>query len=158
MNKNQKIKIETLKRKSRRKHLINELSYMTLPEPPFLEVEENQFFCQKVFIFLQSREHKSQIHGDNYLEHIEKSTQMLNEMVGRIKETPKQGRLLFFRDHEIEALLVNVDEVFHHLNQLLEQTKFLSGYGDFILIAEDFHFGLCIERTEYFYEFSFWGM
>lgn len=41
---------------------------MTLPEPPFLEVEENQFFCQKAFTFLQSREHKSQIHGDNYLE------------------------------------------------------------------------------------------
>lgn len=29
-------KIETLKRKSRRKHLMIELSYMTLPENPFL--------------------------------------------------------------------------------------------------------------------------
>lgn len=62
-------------------------------------------------------------------------------MAGRVKATPKQGRLLFFRDHEIGALLVNVDEVFHQLTKLLEHTKFSSGYGDFILIAEDFHFG-----------------
>ncbi len=27
------------------------------------------------------------------------------------------------------------------------------GYGDFILVSEVFHFGLCIERTEYYYEF-----
>nr|WP_240503405.1 hypothetical protein [Bacillus safensis] len=102
MNNNRKSKIKTLKRKSRRKHLINELSYMTLPEHPFLDIEENQLFCQKVFAFLQSREHKIQIHGEHY------------------------------REHEIEALKVNVNEVFIHLNRLLEQTKFSSGYGDFI--------------------------
>lgn len=45
MNNNPKTKIETLKRKSRRKHLINELSYMTLPENAFLDIEENQLFC-----------------------------------------------------------------------------------------------------------------
>ncbi|WP_244887381.1 YxiF family protein [Bacillus xiamenensis] len=95
MNKNRKTKKETLKRKSRSKHLMSELSYMTLPEAPLLEIEENQLFCQKVFTFLQSREHKIQIHGDNYLEHIEKSTQVLKEMAERVKETPKQGRLLF---------------------------------------------------------------
>ena len=64
MNNKGKTKIETLK-KSRRKHLINELSYMKIPEPPFLEIKKNHLFCQKVFTFLQSREHKSQIHGDN---------------------------------------------------------------------------------------------
>ncbi|MGF0001984.1 YxiF family protein [Bacillus altitudinis] len=41
----------------------------------------------------------------------------------------------------MESLLMNVDEVFHHLTRLLEHIKFSSGYGDFILIAEDFHFG-----------------
>ncbi|WP_433960739.1 YxiF family protein [Bacillus zhangzhouensis] len=90
-------------------------------------------FCQKVFTFLHSREHKIQIHGDNYREHIIKSTQMLKEIVSRVKLTPKQGRLIFFREHEIEAILVNENECFTHLNQLLEQTKFSSGYGDFIL-------------------------
>ncbi|WP_444546392.1 YxiF family protein [Bacillus altitudinis] len=44
-------------------------------------------------------------------------------MALRVIATPKQGRLLFFRDHEIEALLVNVDEVFHHLTKLFEYTK-----------------------------------
>ncbi|PSB69929.1 hypothetical protein C6345_12735 [Bacillus sp. LNXM12-2] len=158
MTKNQKPKIETLKRKSRRKHLMNELSYMTLPENPFLDIEENQLYCQKVFTFLQSREDKIQIHGNHYREHIEKSTHMLKEMVSQVKVTPTQGRLIFFREHEIEAVLLNLNEVFSHLNQLLEQTKFLSGYGDFILVAEDFCFGLCIERTEYYYEFSTWGL
>ncbi|XNN69237.1 hypothetical protein ACLM2U_15555 [Bacillus pumilus] len=150
-------KIETLKRKSRRKHLMNELSYMTLPENAFLDIEENKLFCQKVFTFLQSREDKIQIHGNHYREYIEKSEQTLNEMVKKLKVSPKKGRLLFFQDHEIEAVLVNVDEVFSHLNHLLEQTKFSNGYGDFILVSEDFHFGLCIERTEYHYEFSTWG-
>ncbi|MGQ7866168.1 YxiF family protein [Bacillus sp. WC2502] len=158
MNNNRNSKIETLKRKSRRKHLINELSYMTLPENAFLDIEENQLFCQKVFAFLQSREHKIQIHGEHYQEHIEKSVQMLKELVSQVKVIPAQARLMFFREREIEALEVNVNEVFFHLNRLLEQTKFLSGYGDFILVAEDFRFGLCIERTEYFYELSIWGL
>lgn len=155
---NSKAKIETLKRRSRRKHLMNELSYMTLLENALLDIEENQLFCQKVFTFLQSREDKIQIHGNYYREHIEKSEQVLKEMVKKVKVTPEQGRLLFFREYEIEALLVNVHEVFSHLNEILEQTKFSSGYGDFILVAEDFHFGLCIERTEYYYELSIWGV
>lgn len=132
MNNNQKSKIKTLKRKSRRKHLINELSDMTLPEHPFLDIEENQLFCQKVFAFLQSREHKIEIHGEHYQEHIEKSVQMLKEWVSQVKVTPAQARFMCFREHEIEALKVNVYEVFIHLNHLLEQTKFSSGYGDFI--------------------------
>ncbi|TYS31042.1 hypothetical protein FZC65_13975 [Bacillus pumilus] len=155
---NSKAKIETLKRRSRRKHLMNELSYMTLLENALLDIEENQLFCQKVFTFLQSREDKIQIHGNYYREHIEKSEQVLKEMVKKVKVTPTQGRLLFFREYEIEALLVNVHEVFSHSNEILEQTKFSSGYGDFILVAEDFHFGLCIERTEYYYELSIWGV
>nr|WP_260856539.1 hypothetical protein [Bacillus safensis] len=48
---------------------MNKLSYMTLPEHPFLDIEENQLFCQKVFAFLQSREHKIEIHGEHYREH-----------------------------------------------------------------------------------------
>ncbi|MGN7404858.1 hypothetical protein [Bacillus safensis] len=67
---------------------------MTLPEHPFLDIEENQLFCQKVFAFLQSREHKIQIHGEHY------------------------------REHEIEALKVNVNEVFIHLNHLLNKQNF----------------------------------
>ncbi|MFP3750202.1 hypothetical protein [Bacillus altitudinis] len=47
MNNKGKTKIETLKRKSRRKHLINELSYMKLPEPPFLEIKKIICFVRR---------------------------------------------------------------------------------------------------------------
>ena len=30
----------------------------------------------------------------------------------------KQGRLLFFRENEIEAILVNVNEVFSHFHEV----------------------------------------
>lgn len=83
---------------------------------------------------------------------------MLNATIDNIKVIPKKGRLLFFRENEIEAMLINVNEVFSHLDNILKLTKFSVGYGDFILVAEDLNFGLCIERTEYFYEFSVWGL
>lgn len=57
-------------------------------------IKSRSTVCQKVFAFLQSREHKIQIHGE------------------------------YYREHEIEALKVNVYEVFIHLNHLLEQIKF----------------------------------
>ncbi|WP_442852934.1 YxiF family protein [Bacillus sp. WP8] len=44
------------------------------------------------------------------------------------------------------------------LDHFLEQIKFANGYGEFILVAESFHFGLCIERTEYYYELSIWDV
>ncbi|MDQ0233401.1 hypothetical protein J2S19_004748 [Metabacillus malikii] len=107
---------------------------------------------------LHTKENKIQLQGDSYKEHIQKSIQLLNDTIDNIEVIPKQGRLLFFRENEIEAVLVNVNEVFSHLNEIIELTKFSVGYGDFILVAEDFNFGLCIERTEYFYELSVWGL
>ncbi|WP_345820466.1 YxiF family protein [Bacillus pumilus] len=151
-------KNRNLKKKKQKKTLNERIKLYDTARKSIFSIEENQLYCQKVFTFLQSREDKIQIHGNHYREHIEKSTHMLKEMVSQVKVTPTQGRLIFFREHEIEAVLLNLNEVFSHLNQLLEQTKFLSGYGDFILVAEDFRFGLCIERTEYYYEFSTWGL
>ncbi|WP_420826593.1 YxiF family protein [Sporosarcina limicola] len=40
----------------------------------------------------------------------------------------------------------------------MDITKFTIGYGDFILVADDLKFGICIERTEYQYEFYSWGV
>ncbi|WP_252067791.1 hypothetical protein [Bacillus sp. 7788] len=151
-------KNRNLKKKKQKKTLNDRIKLYDTARKSIFSIEENQLYCQKVFTFLQSREDKIQIHGNHYREHIEKSAHMLKEMVSQVKVTPTQGRLIFFREHEIEAVLLNLNEVFSHLNQLLEQTKFLSGYGDFILVAEDFRFGLCIERTEYYYEFSTWGL
>lgn len=151
-------KMELLKRQSRRKNLVKEINFMNLTEEPFLDIEDNDLFCKNVFSLLNTRENKIQLQGDSYKEHIQKSIQLLNDTIDNIEVIPKQGRLLFFRENEIEAVLVNVNEVFSHLNEIIELTKFSVGYGDFILVAEDFNFGLCIERTEYFYELSAWGL
>ncbi|WP_284140766.1 hypothetical protein [Virgibacillus sp. LDC-1] len=153
-----KTKMELLKRQSRRKNLVKEIKFMNLTEEPFLDIEDNDLFCKNVFSLLNTRENKIQLQGDSYKEHIQKSIQLLNDTIDNIEVIPKQGRLLFFRENEIEAVLVNVNEVFSHLNEIIELTKFSVGYGDFILVAEDFNFGLCIERTEYFYELSVWGL
>ncbi|MBA4537799.1 hypothetical protein H1Z61_11820 [Bacillus aquiflavi] len=158
MSNERKTKMELLKRKSRRNNLVKELNFMNLTEEPLLDIEDNDLFCKNVFLSLNTWKNKIQLQGDNYKERIQKSIQLLNETIDNIEVTPKQGRLLFFRENEIEAVLVNVNEVFSHLNKIIELTKFSVGYGDFILVAEDFNFGLCIERTEYFYELSVWGL
>ncbi|MDQ0221025.1 hypothetical protein ELQ35_19620 [Peribacillus cavernae] len=151
-------KMELLKRKNRRKNLIKELNFMNIIEEPFLDIEDNDLFCKKVFSLLNTKKNKVLLEGDDYKENIQKSIQLLNETIDNIEGIPKKGSLLFFRENEIEAVLINVNEVFSNLDKVLKLTKFLEGYGDFILVAEDLYFGLCIERTEYFYEFSVWGL
>ncbi|MEF7566119.1 hypothetical protein V4V35_24305 [Bacillus infantis] len=158
MSNERNTKVEFLKRKSRRNNLIKEINFMDLKKEPFLDIENNDVFCKKAFSLLNTSGNKIQLQGDNVEEHIQKSIQLLKKIIDRIEVIPKQGRLLFFRENEIEAVLVNVDEVFGHLNKIVELTRFSAGYGDFILVAEDFNFGLCIERAEYFYELSVWGL
>ncbi|MEK3933814.1 hypothetical protein MKY41_00725 [Sporosarcina sp. FSL W7-1349] len=151
-------KMELLKRKSRRKKLIEELHFMDLPEAPFLDGDDNDSFCKKVFSLLLTKENKVQVQGEDYKENIQKSKRLLYELIAQIEDIPNEGRVLFFRENEIEAVLVQVNEVFRNLEKVLEVTKFSTGYGDFVLVGEDFNFGLCIERTEYFYELTVWGL
>lgn len=158
MSDERKTKMELLKRQSRRKHLVKEMNFMNLKEEPFFNIEDNDLFCKNVFSLLNTRGNKVQLQGDSYKEHIQISIQLLIDTINAIEVIPKQGRLLFFREKEIEAVLVNVNEVFNYLYKLMELTKFSIGYGDFILVGEDFNFGLCIERAEYFYEVSVWGL
>ncbi|GLI82624.1 hypothetical protein ANABIO32_03110 [Rossellomorea marisflavi] len=158
MSDERKTKMELLKRQNRRKHLVKEMNFMNLKEEPFFNIEDNDLFCKNVFSLLNTRGNKVQLQGDSYKEHIQISIQLLNDTINAIEVIPKQGRLLFFREKEIEAVLVNVNEVFNYLYKLMELTKFSIGYGDFILVGEDFNFGLCIERAEYFYEVSVWGL
>lgn len=158
LNDDRNTKMELLKRKSRRKNLVKEINFLNLTKESFLDIKDNDLFCKNVFSLLNTKENKIQLQGDSCKEHIQRSIQLLKDIIDNIEETPKQGRLLFFRENEIEAVLVNVNEVFNHLNEIIELTRFAVGYGDFILVTEDFNFGLCIERTEYFYELSVWGL
>lgn len=158
VNNDRTTKLELLKRISRRKNLIKELDFMNLVEEPFLNIEDNDLFCKKVFSVLKAKKNKIRLQGDNYKENIQKSIQLLNEIIDNTEITHKKGYLLFFRESEIEVVLINVNELFSNLDKVLELTWFSKGYGDFILVDGDFNFGLCIERTEYYYEFSIWGL
>ncbi|MEY9867589.1 hypothetical protein ABIE66_002968 [Peribacillus sp. B2I2] len=51
-----------------------------------------------------------------------------------------------------------MDDVISKLTDILVFTKFTTGNGDFILVDDEFKFGICIERTEYQYELFIWGM
>ena len=153
-----KAKLELLKRKSRRNNLIKDLPFLNPTVERFLDMEENDIFCRKTVSLLQARINKIQVQGDHYKETIQKSVALLKKISENTAGTSQKGRLLFFRENEIEAVLISVEEVFSNLDKVLELTKFLEGHGDFIFVAEDFSFGLCIERTEYFYEFSAWGL
>ncbi|MFS0574796.1 hypothetical protein AB1K83_04130 [Sporosarcina sp. 179-K 3D1 HS] len=138
--------------------MIQELNFLNLAENPFLDNEDNDLFCKEVFSLLATTENKIQLQGGNDKEIIQRSIQLSKETIDHIKVTPKLGRLLVYREHEIEAVLIHVNEIFSNLDKVLDLTKYSSGYGDFILVGEDLDFGLCIERTEYFHEFTVWGL
>src|SRR5690606_33636924 len=108
-------KMELLKRKSRRKNLIKELDFLSLEEERFLGFEDNDIFCKKVFSLLNTKKNKIQLQGDNHRDNILKSVRLLIETIDNTEVIPKKGRLLFFRENEIEAELINVNEVFSHL-------------------------------------------
>lgn len=122
-----KIKMELLKRKSRRKNLIQELNFMNLTEDSFLDIEDNDIFCKKVLSLLNTKSNKIELQGDNYQENIINSIQLLNETIDTIKVILEKRRVLFFRENEIEAVLVNINEVFSPLDDILKLTKFPVG-------------------------------
>ncbi|WP_442406289.1 YxiF family protein [Metabacillus malikii] len=49
-----KIKLELLKRQSRRKNLIKEINFMNLTKEPYLDIEDNDLFCKNVFSLLNT--------------------------------------------------------------------------------------------------------
>ena len=78
----------------------------------------------------------------------------MNHIKDNINFKDNKARLLL----STECVKVNIDEVFGNLNIILEKTDFLNGRGDFILVDDDLNYGICILRTEYYYEFCMWGI
>ena len=97
---------------------------------------------------------KQRIGDTDYKKDAELSIELLNGIKDNINFGDKKARLLLSN----EAVKVNINEVFENLNIILERTRFLNGRGDFILVEDNLSFGICIERTEYYYEFCMWGI
>lgn len=159
MNSKNQGKMELLKRKSRRNNLIKELEkYIKIPNDPLLEVGMNSDFCKRAFEEISLISDKHKIQGLNNKNTIELSKDYLINFIKSISINKEFGRLLFYREREIEAVKVPINDVIDNINSILATLRFIDGYADFVLIDDNFSFGICIERTEYFHEFCFWGI
>lgn len=159
MNETNRIsRIEILKRKVRRKTLINELvKHVNISEESFLEINANEDFCNKVFKKLNTLNNKFKIGGGDYKVNANLSKDYLTKKLSQVIYKEVIVKVFFYREYEIEVVSISLKEVIMQLDKILEVMKFFDGYSDFILVGEDLEFGICIERTEYFYEYSEWG-
>ncbi|MEW9180385.1 hypothetical protein AB2553_08085 [Bacillus mycoides] len=160
MNKN---RIEILKMKAKRnasrKELIDELSnIVTISMDSFMDAESNDLFCKELFNTLEQNSNIKNFGSTDYEENGRLSIALLKETAKNIKFPVNQGRLFFSKGGKIEAVKLNLAEVFNNLEELSTISRFLTGYADFVLVGDDLEFGVCIERTEYHYEFSMWGI
>jgi hypothetical protein len=150
-----KNRMEFLKRKNRRSNLIKELSnIITVSNESLLEMEANDSFCKKVFEILNTLESKISIQEQDY-ENI--SIKLIREIIDKNEFSKNVGRVLFFRDEEVEAVELNISELSLKLEEILGIATFTMEYGDFILVDNDLKFGISIESAEYQYEFYSWG-
>ena len=158
---NREERIRLLKRKNRRINLIKELvSRIEIDENSFLEPNVNDEYCKTIFKKIEEIPNKGKIGGLSFTENVQISLNYLNELKEKNNNLSKwkKGFLLFYTEYEIEAVGIDVKDVFNNLEFLFEKIGFSSGFGDFVLVDNVLNYGICIERTEYFYELSIWGL
>lgn len=154
-NYRRKEKIDVLKKIAQRKSLIKELNqYIKVSYDELLSQEEKTVFRKKVFNKIDSLTEKQRIGDEDYKKNREISINLLNHMKDNINFKNKKARLLISN----ECVKVSIYEVFENLNFILEKTDFLNGRGDFILVDDGLDYGICILRTEYYYELYMWGI
>lgn len=152
-------RIEILKRKNRRSNFVKELSKnISVSIDSFLDEDTNEIFCRKIFKKLETIENKVIIQGESYKENAILSKQYLEKFILKTNFNEQFARVLFDGDLEIEAVNVNIREVFNNLDIILKINNFFNGNAGFILVGENLEFGICIERTEYYHEFYEWGI
>lgn len=159
-SKTPQIRIKALKRKNRRNNLIKDLEkYINISSVAFLELEDNECFCRKVFKILNQNKNKIRFGDENYQKNIKLSFEMLKNLtiINKIP-TNKDVRLFFFREQEIEAIRISISDIFNNLEFILEKIGFLNGTADVIIVSDDLTLGICIERDEHWFEFSYWGV
>lgn len=147
------------KRNASRKELINELSnIITVSMDSFMDAESNDLLCKELFNKLEQNSNIKSFGSTDYEENGKLSIALLKETAKTIKFPVNQGRLFFSRGGKIEAVKLSISEIFDNLEELSTISRFLTGYADFVLVGDDLEFGVIIERTEYHYEFSMWGI
>ena len=150
-----KEKIDALKKISQKKYLIKELNqYINVSYDELLSQEENIVFRKKVFDKINSLTEKQKVGNEDYKKNREITINLLNNIKNNSNFKDKKARLLI----STECVKVSMDEVFRNIDIILEKTDFLNGRGDFILVDDDLNYGICILRTEYYYEFCMWGI
>lgn len=152
-------KISLLKRKNRRRNLMKELLHIvTISDESFLDIEANDLFCKKVFEKLAMIDPTLTLNGVNDKENISASIKLLKGTIAKSDSSIIVGRIFFFSETEIEAIEIKISEIHRELEKIVDMIKFTAGDGDFILVTDDLRFGICIERTEYQYEFYRWSV
>lgn len=148
-----------VKRNASRKELIDELSnIVTISMDSFMDAESNDLFCKELFNTLKQNSNIKIFGSTDYKENGRLSIALLKETAKTIKFPVDQGRLFFSKGGKFEAVKLDIAEVFENLEELSTISRFLTGYADFVLAGDDLEFGIVIERTEYHYEFSMWGV
>ena len=154
-NYKRKEKIDALKKIAQKKFLIKELAqYIEVSYDELLSPEENIVFRKKVFDKINSLTEKQKIGNEDYKKNREISINVLNNIKNNINFKDKKARLLI----STECVKVSIIEIFENINIILKKTDFLNGRGDFILVDDGLNYGICILRTEYYYEFCMWGI
>jgi len=66
--------------------------------------------------------------------------------------------VLFHGDNgDTGALIIELGDFFNNLCWYLNFVRFISGYGDVVLVEENLKFGVCVERYEYQNNMITWG-
>jgi hypothetical protein len=152
-------KIEILKRKSRRSNLVTKFSkYINITNESFLAQEDNRAFCTKVRERFNSEVPLKNIGGANYQENVTLSSVALNEIIQDIGLINCKAFLFIDNEYEVEAVRVNIIDVFNNISEILEKIGFFSMCNDFMLVGDNLDFGICVIRNEYFYEVYRWGI
>lgn len=147
--------IEFLKRENRRKN--TEKMMAKFNESGFIPQEENDIFCKKVFLKVLL-EKQLEIKECNFEANVLKSKQILEQVDKNNKVFVRPSRLLVSNGFEVEAVSINAIEVLKDIELACEISGFNKGMFDFMLVADDLSYGVCIERGEYSFIQVFWGV
>lgn len=148
-------RIEFLKRENRRKNSAKLMEKFNVGE--FMPQEDNDVFCKKVFSKVLL-ENQIEINESSFEANVLRSKQILKQVDINNKILLKPSRFLISNGFEVEAVNVNAVAVIKDIELACEISGFNKGVFDFMLIADNMSYGICIERGEYSFNQVFWGI